>query len=82
MKFFAPNKLKFEIKNKLPNLKLLEEQKKIINALIDKLNSIEWDPNAIHKEIYATSEIENVSIKITFTTLYQILLGQNEGPRA
>jgi len=64
LKFFAPNKLKFEIKNKLPNLKLLE------------------DPNAIHKEIYAISEIENVSIKTTFTTLYQILLGQNEGPRA
>jgi lysyl-tRNA synthetase class 1 len=82
LKFFAPNKLKFEIKNKLPNLKLLEKQKIIINALIDKLNSIEWDPNAIHKEIYAISEIENVSIKITFTTLYQILLGQNEGPRA
>jgi len=82
LKFFAPNKLKFEIKNKLPNLKLLEKQKKIINALIDKLNSIEWDPNAIHKEIYAISEIENVSIKTTFTTLYQILLGQNEGPRA
>jgi len=82
IKFFAPNKLKFEIKNKLPNLKLLENQKNIIKTLLEKFDTIEWNPNDIHNEIYTVSENENVSIKTTFKTIYQILLGQDEGPRA
>jgi lysyl-tRNA synthetase class 1 len=82
LKYFAPNKLKFEIKIKYPNIKLIEKQKKIIKALIQKFNLIEWNPDALHNEIYNVSKMEDVSIKITFITLYQILIGQNEGPRA
>ena len=79
---FIHTKLDKKILNKLPNLKLTDKQKNIINALIKKFSSIEWDPDVLHNEIYSVSENERVSIKTTFSTLYQILLGQNEGPRA
>jgi lysyl-tRNA synthetase class 1 len=82
LKKFAPNKLKFEIQNKIPDIKLSEKQKNIIEVLIEKFDSIEWEPNALHNSIYAASENEEVSIKTLFSTLYQIILGQNEGPRA
>ncbi len=82
LKYFAPDKLKFEIKDKLPNIILSDIQKKIILKLIEKFGSIEWEPNTLHNEIYDVSQCENIPIKTTFKTLYQILLGQNEGPRA
>ena len=82
IKFFAPNKLKFEIKNTLPTLKFSEKQNNIIHILLDKFETIEWNPKDIHNAIYDVSENEKISIKTSFETLYQILLGQNEGPRA
>ena len=82
LKKFAPDKIKFEIQNKIPVIKLSIKQKNIINALIEKFDSIEWDPEDIHNIIYTVSENEEVSIKTSFSTIYQIILGENEGPRA
>jgi len=82
IKYFAPSEIKFKIKNKLPNLKLTNDQKNIIFKLIEQFDNIDWDASSIHNKIYDVSESEKISIKTTFTTLYQILLGQNMGPRA
>jgi lysyl-tRNA synthetase class 1 len=79
---FAPDNLKFEIKKEIQNIKLSKKQKDIINELIKKFGLINWEPNSIHNEIYSITESQNVSIKTTFETIYQIILGQNEGPRA
>jgi lysyl-tRNA synthetase class 1 len=82
IKSFAPNNLKFEIRKNLLKLELSDKQKIIINNLLEKLVTIDWKPENIHNLIYEVSENENVKIKTSFETLYQILLGQKEGPRA
>jgi lysyl-tRNA synthetase class 1 len=82
LKNFAPNKLKFEIKKSLPKVKLSAIQKSIIKGLIEKFEGIEWDANRIHNEIYKMSEEQDIPIKTTFETIYQLILDQNEGPRA
>ena len=79
---FAPDMVKFEVKKKIPKVNLTKEQKKFLSALTDGLSSIEWEAENIHNVIYDSSEKEKIPIKTAFKTIYQIILGQEKGPRA
>lgn len=79
---FAPDMVKFEVKKILPRLTLNEEQKKFLSSLLINISKISWDAENIHNAIYETSEKAKVPIKTGFNTIYQIILGQEKGPRA
>jgi len=79
---FAPDMVKFEVKKKLPKVNLDKEQKKFLLSLSEKISSINWEAEDIHNLIYDISEKEKIPIKTAFTTIYQIILGQEKGPRA
>jgi lysyl-tRNA synthetase class 1 len=79
---FAPDEVKFEVKENLPMIILSEEQKKILQMFKEKIPTITWDPETIHNTIYAISEETTIPIKTAFTAIYQIILGQERGPRA
>jgi lysyl-tRNA synthetase class 1 len=74
--------VKFEVKKKLPKVSLDKDQKKFLSTVIEKLKSINWDAENIHSAIYDTSEKQKIPIKKAFTAIYQIILGQEKGPRA
>ncbi|MBN2065420.1 MAG: lysine--tRNA ligase [Candidatus Thermoplasmatota archaeon] len=82
LEYFAPEMLKFEIKQKLPKVDLSSEQHRFVTSFLDILSSLEWDGEHIHNAIYEIAETENIPIKTAFTTTYQLLLGQEKGPRA
>jgi lysyl-tRNA synthetase class 1 len=79
---FAPDKVKFKVKNQLPKLNLTEAQINFLNKFNDQLPNIKWMAENIHNSIYEISENEKIPIKVAFTTIYQIILGQENGPRA
>jgi len=79
---FAPDMIKFEVKKKLIKIDLEKLQKKFLKSLLEKLTSADWDAENIHNIIYELSEKEKLPIKTAFTTIYQIILGQEKGPRA
>ena len=79
---FAPDMVKFEVKESLPKLSLSKEQKTLLTTLQEKLPHINWDPEEIHNAIYEVSEQKNLQIKTAFKTIYQIILNQEKGPRA
>jgi lysyl-tRNA synthetase class 1 len=79
---FAPDEVKFEVKEILPNIILSDEQKKILFLFKEKIPDLSWDPEAIHNAIYAISEETTIPIKTAFSAIYQIILGQERGPRA
>jgi lysyl-tRNA synthetase class 1 len=79
---FAPDSLKFEVKKSMPDIKLTEEQKFFLSNMYEKLKEVAWEPEKIHNMIYEISEEKDVPIKSAFKAIYQILLGQEEGPRA
>jgi len=79
---FAPDMVKFRIKKTLPKIKLENDQKKFLEAFLEKLPTLDWNAENIHNEIYEVSEKTNIPIKKSFKTLYQITLGQEKGPRA
>ena len=74
--------VKFEVKKQFPNLRLEKEQKVFLGLLLEKLRSRVWDPQSIHNTIYEISEKHKIPVKTSFKTIYQILLGQEKGPRA
>lgn len=79
---FAPDIIRFQVKKKISKLKLDKEQKKFLSILLELLPSTKWSGEDIHNAIYETSEKEKIQIKTAFKTIYQVLLGQDKGPRA
>ena len=79
---FAPDMVKFEVKKKMPQLKLADDQKKFLKSLTEKIPSIKWEAEDIHNAIYDISKKEKIPIKTAFISIYQIILGQENGPRA
>ncbi len=79
---FAPDEVKFQVQEKLPDISLTSEQKRVLTLLKERIPSLSWDPETIHTTIYAISEENSIPIKTAFNAIYQILLGQEKGPRA
>ena len=79
---FAPDEVKFQVKETLPSVTLTQEQKTILSLLMEKIPDLSWEPEAIHNAIYEASTQTNIPIKTAFSAIYQILLGQEKGPRA
>jgi lysyl-tRNA synthetase class 1 len=73
--------VKFTIKKTLPKLTLTEDQQRFLNAFLQNTDSMNWDAETIHNQIYEIIETLNISPKIAFSTMYQLILGQNKGPR-
>ena len=79
---FAPEMVKFNVTKEMPKIDFTNEQKIFLSNLNEKIRNIKWEPEEIHNAIYNISEKENIKIKIAFKTIYQIILGQEKGPRA
>jgi lysyl-tRNA synthetase class 1 len=79
---FAPDEVKFEVKEILPDITLTEEQRTMLSIFKEKIPDLSWEPEAIHNAIYELSEQTKIPIKTAFSAIYQILLGQERGPRA
>jgi lysyl-tRNA synthetase class 1 len=79
---FAPNTVKFEVKEKLPKTTLSKEQNIFLSKLKEEIPDLKWEPEAIHNKIYEISEENKIQIKKAFQAMYQIILGQEQGPRA
>jgi lysyl-tRNA synthetase class 1 len=79
---YAPDAIKFKVKKQLPKIDLTADQKNYLKKLNNKLPDIKWEAENIHNDIYELSEKEKIPIKTAFTTIYQIMLGQEKGPRA
>jgi lysyl-tRNA synthetase class 1 len=79
---FAPEIVKFEVKKNLPKVSLNDEQIRFLKLLLDVLPITDWKAENIHNSVYSISENEKIPIKTAFITIYQIILGKEQGPRA
>ncbi|MBU0496969.1 MAG: lysine--tRNA ligase [Candidatus Thermoplasmatota archaeon] len=82
LKHYAPDAVKFKVQPHLPKINIDEQQHQFLTHLYSTLPETKWIPEDIHNIIYTISEQHQIPIKRAFTTLYQILLGQTNGPRA
>ena len=81
LKNYAPEEIKFEIKEML-SIKLSEEEEKFLKSLKKKFETIEWDAEKIHATIHETAKENEISAKKAFQCIYKIFIGKERGPRA
>jgi len=82
LKNFAPDIVKFEVKKELPKINILDKEKTFLSNLKVNLSKIDWEAENIHKAIYEQAEKEKMQINDAFKVIYQVVLGQEKGPRA
>ena len=75
-------KSSLRLKTNSRKLSLTKEQQTILALFKEKIPDLSWEPETIHNEIYKISEETKIPIKTAFSAIYQILLGQEKGPRA
>ena len=68
LKYFAPDMIRFEVKKKIPKLKLDLEQKKFLSSIIEEFVSLKWEAENIHDAIYEASKKEKIQVKTAFKT--------------
>jgi lysyl-tRNA synthetase class 1 len=80
---YAPEKVRFEVQETLPELDLIGDQKTFLAALADTIEA-EKDLNGqgMHDAIYAASQVAGMKAGAAFVTLYRVILGQDSGPKA
>jgi len=80
---FAPEEVKFEVQQKLPErvVDLTGEQKRFLEVLADRLQP-DMNAEQIHNLIYAIKDELAMSPGAVFEAIYVSLLGKDRGPRA
>jgi lysyl-tRNA synthetase class 1 len=83
---YAPNEVKFEVQEKLPeHVELSENQRAFLTDLafhIESRNGQEIDGQAMHELIYAAKDNSDLTPKEAFQALYRVILGKDYGPKA
>lgn len=80
---YAPDSVKFRVQKTLPKTKLDEVQTKFVEILADHLQAAgDLDGQAMHQTIYAAKEAAGATPGPAFKALYQLILGQDSGPKA
>jgi len=84
LKRWAPEEVKFELQAN-PDFSILSDsQKQYLTQLAGKIESAPLDAGGewFHKVIYDFKDRTDMQPKELFTTLYQVLIGKDSGPRA
>ncbi len=81
---WAPEEVKFEIKNELNPNDFRAPEKEYFAELAEKTSKAppKADGEWFHKAIYDIKEAKNLSSEEVFKPLYRLLIGKDSGPRA
>lgn len=80
---YAPDSVKFEVQDTLPDTNLADNQRQALKLLADTIEA-EHDLNGqgMHDAIYAAALSADVKPAAVFVAIYQAILGQDKGPKA
>ena len=78
---FAPDRLKFEIAEKVDLSMFSEDEKRFLKVFAEKLND-NLTPEDIHNLVYRVANELNLKPAKAFQAIYKAILGKSYGPRA
>ncbi|MFW6037936.1 MAG: lysine--tRNA ligase [Candidatus Saliniplasma sp.] len=78
---YAPDFVKFSIKESLPDVDLSEEEKQFLESYKDSTEGKDWNPEILHQLVHQNAEKIGLSKGKAFRSFYKILLGKSKGPR-
>jgi lysyl-tRNA synthetase class 1 len=81
---WAPEDVKFEVQDHLPQTDLTQAQKDFLNGLADEIESADSvkEGQFYHDLIYAQKDKYNLEPQQAFKAIYQVILGKDFGPKA
>lgn len=81
---YAPDSVKFELQQKVPNVELSDAQKAMLKSIANKIEdeSVSHDGQWFHGAIHSAREAYGLEPKEAFQAIYRVLLGRDLGPRA
>jgi lysyl-tRNA synthetase class 1 len=84
LKKWAPEDIKFELRESLGQDDFSEDEKKYLQELGEKIANAPEDADGewFHKAIYDIKESMNLQPQQVFKPLYKVLIGKESGPRA
>ncbi|RLI86086.1 MAG: lysine--tRNA ligase [Archaeoglobales archaeon] len=77
---YAPEKLKFEIKEKV-DVEFSDKERDFLNSYAEKLRA-EMSPEEIHELVYSVASEIGIKPAKAFQAIYKAILGKTYGPRA
>ena len=78
---YAPEDVKFSLQSKLPQVELSQSQEGFLRDLAGAV-AANQDPESIHKSIHDLKDQHQLAAGEAFKAVYQVLLGQDSGPKA
>ncbi|MBU6388498.1 lysine--tRNA ligase [Patescibacteria group bacterium] len=79
---YAPEEFKYELQEDLPNVELLEAQKRALGALADYLQANERTGEELHLRLHELKTEIPIQPKELFQAIYRIFLNRDSGPKA
>jgi lysyl-tRNA synthetase class 1 len=81
---WAPDDVKFEVQDQLPQTDLSQTQKDFLHGLADKIESTDSDKDGqfYHDLIYDLKDQFGLEPQQAFKAIYQVILGKDFGPKA
>jgi len=76
----APEDFRFKVQDK-SQIVLVEEEKKILNTLAEKLLEREWTDKELHEEMYILCKNNDFPSGDFFKLAYRVLINKEKGPR-
>ncbi len=78
---FAPENLKFEVAEVLPDIDLNGQQQKFLELLLSKFDKSILSPERIHQEVYDAALSAELKPAEAFRTIYNLFLNKDHGPK-
>ncbi|MBN2367712.1 lysine--tRNA ligase [Candidatus Woesearchaeota archaeon] len=82
IKEFAEDQYRFELQEKVPDVKLSEKQKKALKLVAERLKKGKWTEQTLYNEFYTICRDEvDIDTKEFFRAAYLVLLNKERGPK-
>lgn len=78
---YAPDMVKFSLKEELPEVKLDDDERQFLERYLTELEGVRWRPEALHELVHELAGEVDVQKGKAFRSFYKILLGKSKGPR-
>lgn len=82
LELYAPEFVKFQVQKKLPLVEISDLQKEFLLKVADLLENGKYNPEELHDAMYLIIHDLDMKPQKAFQTIYKVITGKKQGPRA
>jgi lysyl-tRNA synthetase class 1 len=78
---YAPDNIKFEVQNDLPEVDISDVQQKFLDELLVNIHDTNMEADKIHEAVYNSAVKTDLKPADAFKLLYKLFLNKDQGPK-